>query len=164
MIHIELTNEQSRLSIDEARLRAAVEAVLTGQGVQRATISVAVVDDPAIHVLNARYLQHNYPTDVLSFVLEEGEGFVDGEIIVSADTAAASAARFGWNPTDELLLYVIHGALHLTGHDDHEPDDAALMRTLEARYLAPFGLNASWRERPPQPAALPETLTKGPAL
>lgn len=155
MIEIEITNEQSRLAIDQERLRAAVDAVMIGHGVSRATISVAVVDDPSIHTLNARYLQHDYPTDVLSFVLEEGDGYVEGEIIVSADTAATSAARFGWTAQDELLLYVIHGALHLTGHDDHEPTDIAEMRRQEAHYLATFGLSAPWRE------AAPETLAEG---
>jgi probable rRNA maturation factor len=155
VIEIEITNEQSRLPIDQQRLRAAVEAVMTGQGVTRATISVAVVDDPSIHTLNARYLQHDYPTDVLSFVLDEGDGYVEGEIIVSADTAATSAARFGWTAHDELLLYVIHGALHLTGHDDHEPADIAEMRRQESHYLDAFGLSAPWRE------AAPETLAEG---
>jgi probable rRNA maturation factor len=172
VIEIEITNEQSRLTIDEARLRAAVAAVLTGQGISRANISVAIVDDPSIHVLNARYLQHDYPTDVLSFVLEEGDGFVEGEVIVSADTAATIAPRYGWSATDELLLYVIHGTLHLTGLDDHEPEDAAEMRRHEARYLAPFGLNASWRDSAQDSqgmaapgtrlgAAEPETLAEG---
>lgn len=155
MIEIEISNEQSRLAIDQERLRAAVAAVLVGQSVSRATISVAVVDDPSIHALNARYLQHDYPTDVLSFVLEEGDGYVEGEIIVSADTAASSAARYGWTAMDELLLYVIHGTLHLTGHDDHEPADITEMRRQEAHYLASFGLNAPWRE------AAPETLAEG---
>lgn len=173
MIEIEITNEQSRLPIDADRLRAAVEGVMLGQGVTRAVISVAVVDDPSIHTLNARYLQHDYPTDVLSFVLEEGGDFVEGEIIVSADTAETSAARYGWEPADELLLYVIHGALHLTGLDDHEPEDVAEMRRQEARYLAPFGLNASWRESSAQDSqgmaaesirhagSRPETLAEG---
>ena len=67
-------------------------------------------------------------------------------IIVSADTAISSAARYGWTAMDELLLYVIHGTLHLTGLDDHEPADIAEMRRQEARYLAPFGLTAPWRE------------------
>ncbi|HEY2838437.1 MAG TPA: rRNA maturation RNase YbeY [Pirellulales bacterium] len=167
MFRIEITNEQTGLSIDEARLRAAVEAVLTGQGFLRGAVSVAIVDDPAIHVLNARYLQHDYPTDVLSFLLEEGEGFVEGEVIVSAETAAVSASRYGWTPLDELLLYVIHGTLHLTGLDDHEPEDAAEMRRQEARYLAPFGLTAAWQDRAPRldphVAANPKPLAKGSA-
>ncbi len=94
---------------------------------------MAAVDDRTIHQLNRRYLDHDYPTDVLSFVLEEGPGTVEGEIIVSGDTAAASAPGYGWPAQDELLLYVIHGMLHLVGYDDKSPADAARMRQAEAR-------------------------------
>jgi probable rRNA maturation factor len=142
VIQIDITNEQSRLPIVEERLRQAVVAVLAGEGRSAATISVAVVDDPTIHELNRRFLAHDYPTDVLSFVLEESDDGLEGEIIVSADTATACAPRYGWSADNELLLYVIHGTLHLVGYDDHEPADIALMRAAEIRYLAQLGLRA----------------------
>ena len=87
----------------------------------KATISVAVVDDDAISELNGEFLGHQGPTDVLSFVLEQGEDFLDGEVVVSAETAQRAAAEFGWSAAEELLLYVIHGALHLAGYDDATP-------------------------------------------
>jgi len=170
-IQIDITNEQTRLAIDEPRLREAILAVLAGQGVTRGAISVAVVDDPAIHALNVRYLQHDYATDVLSFVLEEGDGYVEGEVIVSADTAIAGSTRFGWQPMDELLLYAVHGTLHLTGLDDHSPEEIAEMRALEVRYLAPFGLVPPWRDaEQPSAATAPSgviaagPVAEGPAL
>ncbi len=143
MIPIEVTNEQSRVPIDEPSLRAAVSAVLADAfpvHPVRGSVSIAVVDDPTIHDLNRRFLGHDYPTDVLSFLLEESGNLIEGEIIVSADTAETAAARYGWPAENELLLYVIHGALHLVGYDDQSPEDAALMRTQEAKYLAKFGL------------------------
>jgi probable rRNA maturation factor len=141
VIEIDINNEQNRLTVDERRLRAALSAILADAGFARATISLAIVDDPAIHDLNRRFLQHDYPTDVLSFVLEESSAGLDGEIIVSADTATASAPRYGWRPEDELLLYVIHGGLHLVGYDDKSPAAAGLMRDAETRYLARFDLS-----------------------
>ena len=105
---------------------------------------MAAVDDRTIHQLNRRYLDHDYPTDVLSFVLEEGPGTVEGEIIVSGDTAAASAPGYGWPAQDELLLYVIHGMLHLVGYDDKSPADAARMRQAER---ATWPCSASHRVR-----------------
>ncbi|HVU88262.1 MAG TPA: rRNA maturation RNase YbeY [Pirellulales bacterium] len=164
VIQIDITNEQSRLPIDEQRLRAAVAAVLAGEGRSAATISVAVVDDPTIHELNRRFLAHDYPTDVLSFVLEESTAGLEGEIIVSADTAAASAPRYGWPATDELLLYVIHGTLHLVGYNDHEPADIARMRAAEKRYLAQCGLQAqddSASSRPDRSGREPQLLGEG---
>ena len=138
-MHIDITNEQSRVPVDERRLRAAIAAVVETEAGRRGAISLAVVDDATIQELNRRYLDHDYPTDVLSFVFDRGSEVIDGEIIVSGDTAAESSERFGWSAEDELLLYVIHGALHLVGYDDESPGDAAHMRKQEARYLALFG-------------------------
>ncbi|HQU45328.1 MAG TPA: rRNA maturation RNase YbeY [Pirellulales bacterium] len=135
MLQIAITNEQHGLTIDAARLRAAVAGVLSGEGIAEGEISLAVVDDPVIHALNRRWLDHDEPTDVLSFVLERAEGYVEGEIIVSADTARARAGEFDWSADDELLLYVVHGALHLAGYDDKEPADQETMRERERHYL-----------------------------
>lgn len=140
MIEVAIANQQELLALDEAQLRAAVTAVLAAEGPPAASVSVAVVDDPTIHRLNRQYLQHDYPTDVLSFVLDESEGALDGEIIVSAETAQAQAAQYGWEASAELLLYVIHGTLHLIGYDDLTPPEAARMRAAEARYLQQFNL------------------------
>jgi probable rRNA maturation factor len=139
VLQIAITNEQDRFKIDAARLRGAVEAVLAGEEIGEGEISVAVVDDAAIHDLNRRWLEHDEPTDVLSFVLEESEGYREGEIIVSADTALARAAEFGWSPEDELLLYVVHGALHIVGYDDKEPADRERMRERERFFLERLG-------------------------
>lgn len=134
-LQIAITNEQVRLEIDAAKLRTAVETVLSGAGISSGEISLAVVDDAAIHELNLRWLAHDEPTDVLSFVLEEADGYREGEIIVSADTALARAGEFGWSANDELLLYVVHGALHLVGYDDKEAADREQMRQRERFYL-----------------------------
>ncbi len=71
MIRIDITNEQSLLDIDEPRLREAISRVLAAESVHEAVISLAIVDDATIRPLNARYLGHDYATDVLSFVLEQ---------------------------------------------------------------------------------------------
>ena len=64
---------------------------------------------------------------MLSFVLESSNGCLEGEVIVSADRAAAVAPKYGWSAADELLLYVIHGTLHLVGYDDVTPAKRAAM-------------------------------------
>ena len=139
---IEIADEQSAHALDHSRLKKAVREVLKEAGVRSGEISVAIVEDRRMHELNRQYLEHDYPTDVLSFVLERDEsaGSLEGEIIVSADYAAREAVRFGWTADDELLLYVIHGCLHLVGHDDQTPDGAAAMRAAETKHLAAFGL------------------------
>jgi probable rRNA maturation factor len=146
MLSIEVNNDQAHLSIDEDRLEAAARAVLVGEGVKHAIVSLAIVDDPTIHELNRRYLSHDYPTDVLSFVLGRSGGKLEGDVIVSADTAASTARQYGWAPADELLLYVVHGVLHLTGHDDKTPAALAKMRDCERRYLAEWGLQPRYED------------------
>lgn len=140
MIRVAIANEQDRLTIDDNRLRAAVERICRDAGLADAEISVAIVDDPTIHRLNRQFLEHDYPTDVISFVLEAAAGRLEGEIVASADTAIEQAARLGWPPQDELLLYVAHGALHLVGYDDLDAESAARMRQRERQCLAEFGL------------------------
>ena len=127
--------------MDAAILRRAVATVLAGESVTSATISVAVVDDPTMRELNRRYLNHDYNTDVLSFLLEQTEWQLDGEVIVSADTAISRAEEYAWSASDELLLYLIHGTLHLTGYDDHTDAERGRMRRKEMQYLKELGLD-----------------------
>jgi probable rRNA maturation factor len=140
MTLIEINNRQSVLQVDEPRLRRAVSQILAEAGIDRGEVSIAVVADDEMQRLNAKYLDHDWPTDVLSFVIEQDAGLLEGQLIVSAQMAAREAEQFGWRPEDELLLYVIHGALHLVGYDDQTDDALARMRRAEAAHLAHFGL------------------------
>jgi probable rRNA maturation factor len=135
LIEIAVNNRQRAHRVDRRQLIEAARVVFRGEGVGRGEISLAVVDDAEMRSLNRRHLGHDYPTDVLSFLLDSSPGEIVGEIIVSADTAARTAGELGLTVAGELLLYVVHGALHLAGHDDHTDGDARKMRRLEARYL-----------------------------
>jgi probable rRNA maturation factor len=138
-LRIDISNEHS-FPLNEAQLKKAVRAVLKDAGFDDGEISIAVVDDAEMHALNRKYLDHDYPTDVLSFVLEEEDGRLDGEIIVSGDYAAREAEIYKWTAEDEILLYVIHGSLHLVGHDDLDPEQKQEMRQREREYLSQFNL------------------------
>lgn len=139
-LKVEIADEQEAHVVAYDRLITAVKQILGDAGYTAGEVSIAIVDDEAMHKLNRQYLQHDYPTDVLSFVLEEDETRLIGQLIVSADYAAREAPTFGWTTDDELLLYTVHGALHLVGYDDLEPDLKAEMREQETAYLARFGL------------------------
>ena len=132
--------------VDEQRLMNAVRAVLHSAHVVRGEISLTIVNDARMQELNREHLEHDYPTDVLSFLLDHSYDRLDGEIIVSADYAAAEAAHYGWEMENELLLYVVHGALHLIGYDDTTPEAAAHMRAQERLQLATFGLSPPGRD------------------
>ena len=134
------------MPFDEDPLISAVDKILTDHGILRSELSIAVVDDPTIRKLNQQYLNHDYETDVISFVLEfdEDSNFLVGQLIVSTDTAQKIAQQVGGSMQDELLLYVIHGTLHLVGFDDKQPSDATEMRRSEKHYLASFGIEHRW--------------------
>jgi probable rRNA maturation factor len=155
MLTIEIADEQAIVAFDAGRIRRASEAILLDAGIEHAQLSIAIVDDATIHELNRRYLDHDSPTDVLSFVLEAGSGQLEGEVIASAETAAREAVNFGWSADDELLLYVIHGTLHLVGHDDRAPESRAAMRQAERRYLALVGLKPRCAPTGDAPTAAP---------
>lgn len=146
MIKVAINNQQATYTVDKAQLKEGVRRVLSGEGIENALISLAIVDDQTMHQLNRQYLQHDYPTDVLSFLLEDEEDRIEGEIIISADYAAREAEHFGWKAQDEMLLYVIHGTLHLAGYDDLEPELKTEMRAKEREYLAIFALSPKYEE------------------
>ncbi|REJ66900.1 MAG: rRNA maturation RNase YbeY [Planctomycetota bacterium] len=122
----------------DPRMTEAIRRILSDAGLSSCQISVAIVDDAQIHELNRRYLDHDEPTDVISFPLAQSEGHLEGQLVVSLDTARAQAARLGWPVADELLLYVVHGTLHLAGFDDRTPDERQQMRQEERRVLGWF--------------------------
>ena len=141
MSRISIASPQEIVPIDRGRMREVVRVVLAGEGVADAEISLAFVDDATIHRLNMRYLQHDEPTDVLSFPLSEpNSSRLSGELVIGAEVALAQATARGHDVQAELALYVIHGLLHLCGHDDHEDADADAMRERERRYLGQLGL------------------------
>ncbi len=138
---VEVGDSQTHVPIDPEAARRLVEEVLRGEGVAQASISVAFVDDPTIHRVNREYLDHDEPTDVISFVLsDEGDERLSGELVVSAQTAARVAAEVGAEPWNEVALYVVHGLLHLCGCDDLDEASAAAMRAREGAALARVGL------------------------
>jgi probable rRNA maturation factor len=159
VIDVAVTNQQSSLRIDAVRLKTAAEGVLKAAGLASATVSIAVVDDAVIRDLNRRYLQHDYATDVLSFVLEQDEQRLEGEIVVSADTAVSACGRYAWSAADELLLYVVHGTLHLVGYDDGTEAERAAMRAEERRHLGRFDLRPRYDED--RCSADPDTNRRG---
>jgi probable rRNA maturation factor len=141
MSSISIASPQEAVPIDRGRMREVVRVVLDGEGVADAEVSLAFVDNATIHRLNQRYLQHDEPTDVLSFPLSEPNSRrLSGELVVGAEVAMAQATERGHNVQAELALYVIHGLLHLCGCDDHDAAGAAAMRERERRYLRQLGL------------------------
>ncbi|MBY0524195.1 MAG: rRNA maturation RNase YbeY [Gemmataceae bacterium] len=138
-IRVSIACPQESVEIDRKRLRDTARAVLEGEGIRDGEISLAFVDNATIHQLNKRYLNHDEPTDVLSFPLSESAGRLAGELVIGAEVARTEAVERGHDVQAELALYVIHGLLHLCGLDDRTDKDAAVMRQRERHYLEQLG-------------------------
>ena len=138
---VNICNQTPQATIDQDRLRQGVLLVLQEHGIQRAVIGLAIVTDAAIHKMNRQYLDHDYATDVLSFPLSsDGDDVLEGEIAISVDTALQRAEEYGWATENELLLYAIHGTLHLVGLSDQTPEDRHHMRFHEKTILAKMSI------------------------
>ncbi len=135
LIAVSVTNRQKGMSIDRRRMRRTVRRIVCDAEIAEARISVAVVDDPTIGKLHGQFLNDPSPTDVLSFVLERSPSALEGEVVVSADTARRCGPRYRCSAEEELMRYVIHGTLHLVGYDDRTPKQRAAMRKIERKYL-----------------------------
>jgi probable rRNA maturation factor len=140
-IEVEISDNQSHLAADHDLLTGLVSRTLASYGFERASISLALVDDATIRSINARHLGHDWPTDVISFRLSDSDDpAFAGELVVSAEMAAATARDAEADSRAELALYVVHGLLHLCGLDDQDPETEAEMRRSEERILASEGL------------------------
>jgi len=123
---------------DTKRMQLAIQAIASDYEWTVGEISVALISDVEIHSINSQHLQHDYPTDVISFDLTESDTVLEGEIIASVETADREAPQHGWLGDDELLLYVIHGMLHIVGLLDKTDADILEMRAAEKHYLSMF--------------------------
>lgn len=141
MPKISIASPQEIVQPDRGRLREIVRAVLEEEGVADYEISLACVDDPTIHRLNKRYLDHDEPTDVLTFPLSDPSAKkLAGEIVLGVEVALRQAEERGHDVQVELALYVIHGLLHLCGYDDGTPAESREMRRRERHHLQRLGL------------------------
>jgi len=116
-------------------LPAFVAAV---EGFRLAEADIAVVDGAAITRLNRRFLRHAGDTDVLSFDLSESAAGISAEIVICGDVAVRQARRLGCSPQREIMLYLIHGLLHLMGYEDSSVRGAAKMSARQEELLRRF--------------------------
>ncbi len=126
--------------VDRRRLRARATRMLRALECAEDEISIALVDDAEIAELNARFRGVKGPTDVLSFSLLEGphsgrRGAMLGDVVVSLETASRQARRARRSLDDQVLRLLIHGTLHLLGHDHQRAAQARRMRAAERRLL-----------------------------
>ena len=135
---IVVANRQS-LPVDLRRIRRTLRTALRALGVWDHELSLTLVDDRTIRILNARYRGVRRQTDVLAFPLA-GPAAVVGEAIISVETARRQARALGHTLREELDLLCCHACLHLIGYDDVTPKKQARMWQAQRRLLGKVGI------------------------
>jgi probable rRNA maturation factor len=144
MVTIHIENRQESQKIETAVLEKVAQTILNASGCPDGELSVLIVDDAAIRVINRDYLQRDRATNVISFSMQEGEQAglhpnLLGDVVISAETAARDAAEAGLRFESELYFLLLHGILHLLGYD-HERGSAEQAEQMEAREIELFDL------------------------
>lgn len=133
-------NGVRRSGVDGRALVATARRLLSAIGEERSALSLSLVSDGSIRSLNHRYRGKDSSTDVLSFPLDDGtqppalERML-GDVVISVDTARRQAAAYDAPLQREIYRLLIHGLLHLKGHD-HEADSQRRVMQREERRLA----------------------------
>lgn len=154
--------------LDDASIARAAAVALAYGGRAAARVNVILVDEPRLTQMHVELFDDPAPTDVITVDLggfggadeaidgetadgartTSGDPFdaafgddngPDGELFVSVDRARTVADERGVSLARETCLYVVHGALHLCGYDDHEPEERARMRAAERDVLQSLG-------------------------
>ena len=143
-------NNESGVPVDEQRLVALALFALDALRIHpQAELSVLLVDEPTMAAYHEKYMDEPGPTDVLSFPMDELRPPKDGEepplgmlgdIVLCPTVTARQAAENGREPDAEAEYLLIHGLLHLLGHDHAEPEEKAIMFGLNDRIIAAWDL------------------------
>ena len=140
-----MINIESKYKFSGQLLRRAARAALVHQKKSRnADLSIVLTNDARLQKLNRDYLGIDAPTDVLSFPASESDPQTDspylGDILISIPRAKAQAKAAGHALEAEVQLLVVHGVLHLLGHDHATPKDKTKMWKAQAEVLDGLGL------------------------
>jgi len=139
-VKVEIANLQKHYKIKDNKIKQVVKEVL-GKKSSSAKLSFAFVDNNEIKRLNKKYFDSDDVTDVIAFPLNNHNNSLNGEIVVSVETAVDTAIKENVDVEGEIVLYVVHGLLHLLGYSDVNREDAIIMHEKESKILKALGYN-----------------------
>ena len=138
-----IVNRQQTRKINLRLLKKITGGLLAGLEIENAELGVNLVAETEMILLNETFLRHRGPTDVITFDyssaergVRSAESRLHGEIFVCVDEAIRQAKKFGATWQLEIVRYIIHGVLHLLGHDDSRPAARRKMKREENRWLS----------------------------
>ena len=124
--------------IDIRKISAWIEEVAASHSRRVGNLNYLFVDDEEILVANRQFVNHDYYTDIITFDYSRGDR-ISGDIMISLDTVASNAEKFGVTYFRELLRVIIHGVLHLVGTNDKGPGEREIMEAAENAALELYG-------------------------
>ena len=145
---VQIDNKQGNHRISKKKLRQTAKVILNALDYPDAELSILIVDDHQIALLNRQYLNRKGPTNVIAFCMRQGQ-FSDitpnllGDIVISADTAQREAQRAGISMQNRFDQLLIHGTLHLLGYDHENTADEARKMEEKANELLQILRNSS---------------------
>ncbi|MDE6855094.1 MAG: rRNA maturation RNase YbeY [Muribaculaceae bacterium] len=116
--------------MDIRKVSAWIEEVAASHSRRVGNLNYLFVDDEEILVANRQFVNHDYYTDIITFDYSRGDR-ISGDIMISLDTVASNAEKFGVPYFRELLRVIIHGVLHLVGINDKGPGEREIMEAAE---------------------------------
>jgi probable rRNA maturation factor len=118
-LDVHVTTSGIRVPLSRYAIADAARAALRAEGVRHAMLSITLLDRAAIARMNRKHLDHTGPTDVISFGFTRATSAdpVIGDIYIAPDVARANARERGVAVREELARLVVHGTLHVLGHD-----------------------------------------------
>ena len=122
------------LNLGAEALHTWLHNAARGYGKAIGTLSYTFLSDEEIQRMNEDYLQHDYPTDIISFDYTEGD-VLSGEIFIGSDVVRENARDYKVDEREEMCRVLVHGLLHLAGFKDHSAEEKKLMRSNEDKCL-----------------------------
>ncbi|MDD5585053.1 MAG: rRNA maturation RNase YbeY [Candidatus Omnitrophica bacterium] len=152
---LKVLDQQGVRTIDQPKLQRQLRSVLRLLGLSSKCVSFLLCDNAFIRRLNKRYLRRNSSTDVIAFSLEDTwDPAYLGEVVVSVEKAVCVAGNFGNSWEQELMLYCIHGILHLLGYDDTTQSKRRIMEAKQEEIMSKLFNNFKKRAISHQPSAI----------
>lgn len=156
-VSIVVSDEQTEVTVDADRWANLARAVLVAEG-RTGELTLTFVDSNEMAELNEEHMGKAGPTDVLSFPLDASDGtsfesthaddvvpLLLGDVVICPSIAAVAAPDHAGTLDDEIALLVVHGILHVLGHDHAEPEETLRMRSRELEHLTQL----HWHGPPP---------------
>ena len=124
-----------KFRVNKIRVHTLVNSLKKELNFSISSLPINFISSSEITIINKKYLNHNYSTDIITFNYSDSKDDLDGEIFISYDDAEKNSRKFKNSLAEEIFRLVIHGVLHLLGYDDMKAKDKKIMKSLENQLL-----------------------------